>query len=134
MTDYEVMELGALEDWSAGTGKQFVEKEVSTRYVGASANALAPGGDAPFWHSHSAVEELYVFLTGRGRMALGDDVVEVRPGTVVRVAADVMRAWHADADSTDDLRWLCVRAGGDELAAIGRDGELDKERPFPWNG
>lgn len=132
MTDYEVMELGAIDAWGAGSGKQFVDKEISTQYVGVSANALAPGGEAPFWHSHSTLEELYVFLTGHGQLALDDDVLDVQPGSVVRVGQDVMRAWRASPDSPDDLRWLCIRAGGKELGSIERDGELDKERPFPW--
>lgn len=58
MADYDVVELGALETWGEGTGKRFIDKEIPTQFVGTSANALSAGGDAPFWHSHSTVEEV----------------------------------------------------------------------------
>ncbi|WP_029145989.1 cupin domain-containing protein [Microbacterium luticocti] len=136
MTGYDVYELGGLDSWAQAQadagGKRFVDKEIPTEYVGMSANALEPGGQAPFWHSHDRLEELYVFLAGHGQMGLDDEVVDVRPGTVVRVGPGVMRTWRCTPDSPEPLRWLCVRGGGDTLAAIGRDGQLDRERTMPW--
>ncbi|WP_417563278.1 cupin domain-containing protein [Microbacterium sp.] len=136
MSGYDVMELGGLDTWlQAGgdrPGKQFVDKEIPTEFIGVSANAATPGGESGYWHAHSKLEEVYVFLAGRGQMAVGDDVVDVQAGTVVRVGQDVMRAWRALPDSHEDLRWLCIRSGGEALKAIGRDGALDKERPYPW--
>lgn len=137
MSDYGVLELGGMDEWKdfdggSAPGKRFIEKELPTQFVGISVNGLAPGGSAPFWHSHSVLEEVYVFLAGRGQMAVGGDVVDVQAGTVVRVGQDVMRAWRALPDRPEDLRWLCIRGGGAELSSIGRDGALDKETPFPW--
>ncbi|MBS1698294.1 MAG: cupin domain-containing protein [Actinobacteria bacterium] len=97
-----------------------------------SVNSTDPGGSSPFWHRHGRLEELYVFLDGRGQMALDDEVIDVGPGTVVRVAPATWRAVHSAADAEGPLKWLCLRGGGDTLAAIGRDGERDQERPFPW--
>ncbi|WP_040166456.1 cupin domain-containing protein [Microbacterium gorillae] len=137
MSDYDVLEIGGLDQWKdyAGgraPGKRFIDAELPEQYIGMSANALAPGGESPFWHSHSQLEELYVFLAGQGQMAIGNDVVDVHAGTVVRVGQNVMRAWRALPDSTEDLRWLCIRAGGGPLAEVGKDGERDGDRPFPW--
>lgn len=136
MSSYDILEIGAPESWADPDGgpsaKRFVDKEIPAQFIGTSANALEPGGAVPFWHSHDALEEVYVFLAGRGQMALDDEVVGVQPGTVVRVGQGVMRAWHALDDSPEPLRWLCIRAGGDTLENIGRDGQLDKERPMPW--
>ena len=100
--------------------------------LGMSANATDPGASSPFWHRHGRLEELYVFLEGHGQMALDDEVVEVTAGTVVRVAPETWRAVHSAVDADRPLKWLCLRGGGDGLAEIGRDGELDRERPFPW--
>ena len=61
------------------------------QYIGMTANALEPGEEAGYWHTHSHVEELYVFLGGTGQMGLDDDLVEVGPGTVVRVGQNVWR-------------------------------------------
>lgn len=136
MSNYDVVEMGATETWAdyvgVAPGKRFVEKEIAAEFIGMSANSLAPGRSAPFWHTHSQVEELYIFLGGTGKLALDDDVIDVQAGTVVRVGPDVWRAWHAASDSAAPLTWLCVRAGGDTLEGIGQDGAIDKERPYPW--
>ncbi|QAY59592.1 cupin domain-containing protein [Microbacterium protaetiae] len=136
MSSYDILEIGDPQAWTDPDGgpvaKRFIDKEIPTQYIGASANALEPGGEVPFWHSHDVLEEVYVFLAGRGQMAVGDDVVEVQAGSVVRVGPGVLRAWRALPDSPGALRWLCIRAGGDTLEAIGRDGQLDRERSMPW--
>ncbi|MFV0375229.1 cupin domain-containing protein [Microbacterium sp.] len=134
MAGYDILEMGSTETWGGYTGvapgKRFVDKEMPAQYIGMSANSLAPGGSAPFWHTHFAVEEMYVFLTGTGQMALDDEIVDVSPGTAVRVGQGVWRAWHAASDGP--LTWLCIRSGGAELAEVGLDGERDLERPLPW--
>lgn len=134
MSDYDVLDIGGLDTWGDYTGpragKRFIDKEIPAQYIGMSANSLEPGGTAPFWHTHSVLEEIYVFLAGRGEMLLDDEVVPVQAGTVVRVGQGVWRAYRSAADSPEPLRWLCLRAGGDELSAIPGDGELDKERPL----
>ena len=142
MNRYEVLEIGALGQWRdhhggftparSRDGRRVIDREMATQYVGLTANALEPGEEAGYWHTHSRLEELYVFLEGQGQFALDDDVIEVGPGTVIRVGQDVWRAWRCHPDSPAELRWLCIRAGGDELARITSDGELDQERPSPW--
>ncbi|MFT3797955.1 cupin domain-containing protein [Microbacterium sp.] len=135
MSTYDVLELGSIDSWGqadgVAPGKRFAEAALPLQYLGLSANSLDPGGSAPFWHRHATHEEIYLFLTGTGQMALDDDVVDVGPGTLVRVGQDTWRAWHAAADSDGPLTWICVRAGGGTLEQIGRDGERDT-RPFPW--
>lgn len=136
MTNYEVLEIGALDGWGEhvgmAPGKRFIDKEMATQFIGMSANSIEPGGAAPFWHTHSAIEEIYLFLTGTGQMALDDELVDVQAGTVVRVGQGVWRAWGAAPDSAEPLTWLCIRAGNGELAEVGGDGERDTERPLPW--
>lgn len=138
MSNYEIVEIGGIDAWAAFTepapGKRFVDKEMAAQFVGLSANSLEPGGEAPFWHDHSVIEEVYVFLTGRGQLALDDDVVDVQAGSVVRVGPGVWRAWRSAPDGTEPLTWLCIRGGGGALGEIGNDGELDQERPMPWAG
>lgn len=138
MDRYEVLELGPLEAWDALTtpdgrsGKGFVDKMIGTQYIGLSANAVEPGAESPFWHSHSHLEEIYLFLDGEGQMALDDDVVDVRPGTVVRVGQDVLRIIRCSPDSERPMRYVCIRAGNGELASLPRDATRDGERPRPW--
>lgn len=142
MSDYQITEIGPLDSWrdhvggflptSTREGRRVVDHELTMQYVGMTANALAPGEQAGYWHRHAKVEELYVFLEGRGQMGLDDDVVEVGPGTVVRVGQGVWRTWRALPDSPGELRWLCIRAGRYELPHLPDDSERGPDRPMPW--
>lgn len=142
MNAYQVVEIGALDEWRdhfggfdearSRDGRRVVDHELTMQYIGVTANALEPGEEAGYWHTHSKVEELYVFLEGRGQMGLDDDVVEVGPGTVVRVGQGTWRTWRALADSPAQLRWLCIRAGGEELPHMPNDGMRNPEKQMPW--
>lgn len=142
MSDYQVTEIGGLDDWRAHyggfapsrsrDGRRVVDHELTMQYIGMTANALQSGEEAGYWHAHSRVEELYVFLEGQGQMGLDDDVVDVRAGSVVRVGQDVWRTWRAHPDSPGELRWLCIRAGGEQLPHLPDDSKRDPDRPMPW--
>jgi mannose-6-phosphate isomerase-like protein (cupin superfamily) len=95
-------------------------------------NALEAGEEAGYWHTHSQIEELYVFIGGQGQMGLDDDLVDVSAGSVVRVGQNVMRTWRAKPESTEQLQWLCIRAGGTELPDFPNDAKRDNDRPMPW--
>jgi len=142
MSDYEVVEIGAPSQWRAHfggfdearsrQGRRIVDHELTAQFIGMSANALAPGEDVGYWHVHAKVEELYVFLDGLGEMGLDDDVVTVSAGSVVRVGQGVLRTWRALPDSPTDLKWLCIRAGGEELPHFPNDSQRVPDRPMPW--
>lgn len=144
MTDYDVVPIGALDEWRshfggfdparARDGRRIVDHELAMQYIGLSANALEPGEEAGYWHSHSRIEELYVFLEGTGQMGVGDDVIDVGPGSVVRIGQDVWRTWRAKPDSETQLRWLCIRAGGERLPRLPDDSSRAPDRPMPWGG
>ncbi|MBT2486110.1 MULTISPECIES: cupin domain-containing protein [unclassified Microbacterium] len=142
MSDYQVLEIGAPDAWRshhggfdearARDGRRVVDHELTMQYIGVTANALVPGEEAGYWHTHSRVEELYVFLGGYGQMGLDDDVVDVGPGTVVRVGQGVWRTWRARPEGSEELRWLCIRAGGETLPHLPNDGTRDPQRSMPW--
>jgi len=95
-------------------------------------NALEPGEEAGYWHTHSQIEELYVFLAGQGPLGLDDDVVDVEAGSVVRVSPGVWRTWRCSPESSGQLQWLCIRAGGTELPEFPNDAQRDVDRAMPW--
>jgi mannose-6-phosphate isomerase-like protein (cupin superfamily) len=142
VTDFQRIELGAIDEWrnhyggfkptTSRDGRRVVDHEVDMQYIGVTANSYQPGEEAGYWHSHSQLEELYVFLTGRGEMGLDDEVVPVGPGTAIRVGQGVMRTWRAVPDTREPLTWLCIRAGGVELEHYPSDATRDDERPSPW--
>ncbi|MGO1837895.1 MAG: cupin domain-containing protein [Candidatus Microbacterium stercoravium] len=130
MSGYNVTQIGTVDAW---TGKEFVEGELGAANVGISVNATEPGGESPFWHSHARIEEVYLVLEGTGEIAIGDDIVPLQAGTLVRVSPGSMLALRCLPDSPAPMKWICVRAGADSLADIGNDATLDSDRPFPWN-
>ena len=142
MSDYEVLNVGAPSEWrqyfggfrpeSSRDGRRVVDHEMKNQFIGMTVNALEPGEEAGYWHTHSQIEELYVFIGGQGQMGLDDDLVEVSAGSVVRVGQNVMRTWRAKPDSTEQLQWLCIRAGGTELPDFPDDAKRDNDRPMPW--
>lgn len=142
MSAYEVLQIGAPDAWrdffggftpeSSRAGRRIVDMELPTQFIGLSANAYEPGESVDYWHRHNTMEELYVFLAGHGQMALDDDVVDVAPGTIVRVGQGVWRMWRCVPDSPEQLRWMCIRSGGGLLKDVSHDGDLDRDRPAPW--
>ena len=141
---FQVLEIGALDEWrdhyggfrpaTSRDGRRVVDHELSMQFIGMTANAYEAGEEAGYWHSHSEVEELYVFLTGHGELGLDDEIVPVGPGTVVRVGQGVMRSWRATPDTAEPLRWLCIRAGGGPLETMPSDATRDEDRAWPSIG
>ena len=141
MTDYQLLQIGALDEWrnfyggfrptTSRDGRRVVDHELTMQYIGMTANALKPGEEAGYWHAHAQIEELYVFLEGAGQMGLDDEVLDVAAGSVVRVGQGVWRTWRATPDGPG-LKWLCIRAGGTELPEFPDDSERDEARPSPW--
>ena len=105
---------------------------MDTEIIGFTANAFEPGEQAGYWHSHSKLEEVFLFLEGEGQMGLDDEVVDVKAGTVIHVPVGVMRTWRCKPGSPTQLRWLCIRAGEGPLEAIPTDAEAIWDLPMPW--
>jgi mannose-6-phosphate isomerase-like protein (cupin superfamily) len=142
MSNYSITELGPMDSWrdhfggyvpeTNKQGRRVVDHELDSEVIGLSVTAYEPGEEAGYWHSHSQLEEVYVFLEGAGQMGLDDDLVEVGAGTVVHVGIGVMRTWRCKPDSPTQLRWICIRAGGGPLEAIPSDASPIRDIPMPW--
>jgi len=142
MSDYQVVNVGSPDQWRdyfggfapdrSRDGRRVVDREMKNQFIGLTVNALEPGEEAGYWHTHSEIEELYIFIAGQGQMGLDEGVVEVSAGTVVRVGQNVMRTWRAKPEAGEQLRWLCVRAGGNELPEFPNDAQLITDKAMPW--
>jgi mannose-6-phosphate isomerase-like protein (cupin superfamily) len=56
---------------------------------------VKPGQRQGFAHRHDQAEEIYVVISGAGRIKLDGDVCEIGPLDAVRVAPTVARAFEA---------------------------------------
>ena len=142
MSKYSKTEIGPLASWrenfggfveaTSKQGRRVVDHELDTEIIGFTANAFEPGEQAGYWHSHSRLEEVFLFLEGEGQMGLDDEVVDVKAGTVIHVPIGVMRNWRCKPESPTQLRWLCIRAGEGPLEPIPTDAEAIWDLPMPW--
>ena len=64
---------------------------------------LRPGKRSPFSHRHFEAEEIYVVLSGSGRVKLDDRLHHVRPLDAIRVAPNVARAFEAGPEGLELL-------------------------------
>lgn len=64
---------------------------------------LRAGKRSPFSHRHTHAEEIYVILSGSGKVKLADQVSEVRILDAIRVSPEVARAFEAGPDGLEFL-------------------------------
>jgi mannose-6-phosphate isomerase-like protein (cupin superfamily) len=104
-------ELADLEAQRWGSGKAYLEfLRVPALSVGLyTLEAGAVDGQSP--HTE---DEIYVVMTGRARISVGDEVRDVGPGSVVYVAATVAHRFH---DITERLEILVVFAPAEDSLA-----------------
>ncbi len=80
---------------------RFARKHLDSRDLGVSLFRYAPNFRSPMAHSHREQEEAYVVVSGSGRVLLDDQVRELGPWDVVRVAPEVVRAFEAGPDGLE---------------------------------
>jgi mannose-6-phosphate isomerase-like protein (cupin superfamily) len=112
MSGFTHTNLKVIED-SAGDRAPNLEahiarKHLDSEHLGVSYFRYSPGFRAPVGHHHREQEEVYVVVSGSGRMRLDEQIVELRRWDIVRVAPETIRGLEGGPD-------------GLELIAVGSD-------------
>jgi mannose-6-phosphate isomerase-like protein (cupin superfamily) len=94
MDAYELAELAARREQS---GKPYLEF-ITVPDLSVGLYVLAAG--QPDLQQPHGEDEVYYVVSGRGKVTVGDDVRDVRPGSIVFVGARVPHRFH---DITEDL-------------------------------
>jgi len=76
----------------------FPREELGAESIGLSYQVLRPGKRNAFGHRHENAEEIYVVLSGGGRVRLDDEIVEIAELDAIRVEPKVARAFEAGPD------------------------------------
>lgn len=101
---YTKTNLQQVEDSAARHGAgaaqeaRFPRSELGAEQTGCNYLIVKPGQREAFAHKHHQAEELYVVLSGSGRVKLDDDLVELAPLDAVRVAPGTTRRIEAGPD------------------------------------
>jgi uncharacterized cupin superfamily protein len=101
--------LGEVEDQAPKFGygeigeARFARGALDAASTGVSLQRLRPGVRQAFAHRHQAAEEVYVVLSGSGRIRLDDEVVELRPLDAIRIAPGVTRQMEAGPEGLEVL-------------------------------
>jgi mannose-6-phosphate isomerase-like protein (cupin superfamily) len=77
------------------------------------------GGKGSYGHHHRDQEEIYFVISGTVQFKLDDDVIEVDPGTAVRVGPEVVRSvWN---DGPGDAQLVIFSKVGHDPAVTVED-------------
>ncbi len=116
--DYTIKNLKDVEDMAASQGfgevqeARFANGDLDAEQIGISLQKVKPGKRHAFAHRHKEAEEVYVVISGSGRVKLDDEVKEVGELDAIRVAPSVTRAFEA-GDEGLELLAFSPRAKGD---------------------
>jgi quercetin dioxygenase-like cupin family protein len=80
---------------------RFATEALDAEQTGVSLLTVKPGKRMPFGHRHDEAEEVYVVVSGSGRLKLDDEIVEIGPLDAIRLAPSVMRAAEAGPDGLE---------------------------------
>lgn len=100
MSDHTIKNFTELDDVAGersggNVEARFGRSAIESEHIGVSLFRYAPNFRSPLGHRHREQEEVYVVVSGSGRVKLGDEVRDIREWDVIRVAPPVARAFEA---------------------------------------
>ena len=87
-----------------------------------SVNAIPAGGSVPFVHAHKANEEIYFILSGKGKVEIDGQSVDLVEGDWLRIAPEGRRRIFASPDSP--IGFICIQVKAGSLGAYTADDAL----------
>ena len=118
---YTLKKLTDVEDSAAkfGIGEvqeaRFAKNELDAEDTGVAYHRLNADRRQAFAHKHNKAEEIYVVLSGSGRVKLDDEIVDIDALHAIRVAPGVIRMFEAGPDGLELLAFGPRRDGDGEL-------------------
>ncbi len=82
---------------------RFCAGDLGAHATGLAHHVLRPGRRQAFGHRHVAAEEIYVVLSGHGRLRLDHEIIDVALRDAIRVAPTVARKFEAGPEGLELL-------------------------------
>ena len=118
---YTFIQLTEVEDSAPKFGfgevqeARFASEDLEAQNTGVSHHRVKAGRRQGFAHKHEKAEEVYVVVSGSGRVKLDDDIVDLERLDAIRVAPGVTRAFEAGPDGIELLAFGPRHKGDGEL-------------------
>jgi len=139
-TNFAAYHGGSLADWANHTldfpgvglvpGKHFVKDILGLTGCEISINSMPPGMSMPFAHQHQQNEEVYLFVQGAGQMQVDDAVIDVKEGTMVRVAPGGLRTWRNN--SAQPLVYIVIQVKEGSLVQYSKEDGIRSDAAVVW--
>ena len=119
--NYTVIHRNDADDVMAGSGypgeMRMMTGALENEQIAITWRHMPPGagGKGSYGHFHKTQEEILYVISGQIQAKLDDDVVELGPGGVVRIAPQCVRSIHNDGP--DDAEVLLVSIRVDDVRA-----------------
>jgi mannose-6-phosphate isomerase-like protein (cupin superfamily) len=125
MSGYTIKQIADVPDM---LGDYPGEMRLTTSYIDATQVAVTfrrmpqyTGGKGSHGHFHKTQEELYLVVSGNLQFKLDDEIVEVGPRSIVRVAREVVRSIWNDRPEDGELLILSTRIDDPDDAVLVED-------------
>lgn len=84
-----------------------------------SFNRLPAGANVPFVHSHKNNEEIYGILSGKGKVIVDGDEIELTAGDWMKITPAAKRQFFAADDS--EITFVCIQVKENSLGGFTAD-------------
>ena len=84
-----------------------------------SVNTLPAGASVPFVHAHKANEEIYFILSGKGKVIVDGEDIDLNEGDWIRIAPAGKRQFFASSGSP--ISYICIQVKAGSLGAYTAD-------------
>ncbi len=84
-----------------------------------SINNLPAGASVPFVHAHKNNEEIYGILSGKGKVVIDGETVELAAGDWVRISPAAKRQFFAAEDTA--IGFICIQVKENSLESYTKD-------------
>jgi mannose-6-phosphate isomerase-like protein (cupin superfamily) len=117
--DYAIKNLREVEDMAPRFGfsevqeARFPRDDLDADTIGLAFHRVKAGKRQAFAHRHQNAEEIYVILSGTGRIKLNNAIEKIGPLDAIRVSPQVARAFEADPQENLELLAFGPRHAGD---------------------
>jgi mannose-6-phosphate isomerase-like protein (cupin superfamily) len=94
---------------------RFANEDLDAQATGLSYHTVKAGKRQAFAHKHERAEEVYVVLSGTGRLKLDDEILDVAELDAIRIAPGVTRQFEAGPNQLEFIAFGPQHRGDGDL-------------------